>query len=152
MISFRTSTLSLLLIGITAVLPAAEPQSGNGAIEVQAGQTVYFQLADSTPDRNSAVVRVENPHRDYGLVKLTFETGADGTGTLRIHNGYSDALALQMNEACPPQNMQALVRILRPGSDSTSQWPASVTRVVLCNLRLMGAQAASPPSLPSDRH
>ena len=133
--SSKTRALALLLIGIPAAIPAAESSRDNGTIEIALGETVYFQLLDSMSIKPGPAVRVENPNRDYLVVKATLEVGEGGTRRLSIRNGYDGSLGFSMNAACPPDNKPGLVHFLSPPA-AVLQLPASVTKVVLCGFSI----------------
>jgi len=133
-----TRVLLLLLIGASGAITAAESAAEARAIDIPAGATVYFQLLDSASGNISPVIRVENPNRDYFVVRAVLDADAR---TLRIHNGYEDALSLAMNAACPPANKVGIRFIIKPGAEAAVQLAASTTKVVLCEFRTMGRQA-----------
>lgn len=141
-----TRVLRLLVMAGAGTLFAAE-SAIDRAIEVPAGQTVYFQLTDTTPGRPAPVVRVEDPNRSYAVVKATLEVVA-GMARFRIRNGYDDALALQMDAACSSQGSPALVLILRSGAEAVMQVRASATKITLCNMHLVAGYSPQPLFVP----
>lgn len=134
---------AVALLLACAAITASATESPAAVLEVPAGTTVYFQLADSTPGKPGPVIRVEQPNRDYGLVKASFEVAVDGTGKLTIRNGYEDTVALALNEGCPPQPKPHVLLLVRPGIEVPVTVASSTRKVVLCEISLMSQKMMS---------
>jgi hypothetical protein len=139
--------LSLLLTGSCLVTLAAEPEPDPGVIETLLGQTSWFQFVSSTPTgRPEPVVRVQNPNRDYLVVKVTFEAGeVGGKNRIRVRNGYDEAVMFKMDDGCrhltdpkseTPDAAHLMIGV-RPAGEFSWEAPVSVGKIVMCDFTLV---------------
>lgn len=140
----KTCAPALLLICTCRVASAAEPDLKAGAIETRLGETTYIQLTDTTPSgRPSATVRVQNPNRDYSVIRIVFDIASTGTkNRLRVRNGYDHAIYFAMGNACekaidspPGQGQKFVYRLVGalPGEEMTMEVQDPKHTVIMCD-------------------
>jgi hypothetical protein len=134
-----TRVLAVLLLAATSELSAAESTANTRSIEISPGETVFLQLTNSLSFEVGPIVRVDNPNRDYSLVKATFEVDGDGAGKLKLRNGYDETLSFQMNEACASAGTSGVLTTLRPGVEAVLPIGAPAKKIVVCNFALIRA-------------
>lgn len=134
-----TRVLAVLLIAATSEFSAAESTTNARSVEISPGETVFFQLTNSLSFEIGPIARVDNPNRDYSLVKATFEVDGNGAAKLKLRNGYDETLSFQMYEACASPGTSGVMATLRPGVEAVWTIQAPTKTIVLCNFALMRA-------------
>jgi hypothetical protein len=137
LVGITQRTLCVFLLWAASVASAAESETASPFIELSLGETAYVHLMSSTPTgRPVAAMRVDNPNRNYSIVKLTFETGENGgKHRLRVNNGYDHPIFFatmcpRSADLLPPRHV--LVGAA-PGREASVEVPLSITKLSLCD-------------------
>jgi len=139
--------LSVMLCGAALALSAAESAPREGTFEAPVGGTTYLQLSSTAlTGRPTAVIRVDDPNREYDVLRIIVEPGAPGAGTrLKVRNGYSAGVLFAMNAACleevepepaRPGRTPHLMVGVRSGLEVSVTLPAPVNSVLFCDFTL----------------
>ena len=128
------------LAGVALATSAGEPNVNHDAIEVSLGETAYLQLTSNTPTVTPiAAVRVQDPKRDYLVIKVTFEAGDTGTRhNLVVRNGYDQSVffATECQQSTTSDRSDHVRKGVPPGVEVRMEIPPSTTKISLCDFTL----------------
>ena len=131
------SAIASFLVGLSLATSAAQPAPKRDTIEISLGETTYVQLSSSTPTgRPVRAIQVQDPNRDYYVIKFTFEAGPDGARHyLNVRNGYDEQVFF--SQACSQSSTSdgsiSLMAGAPPGREVRIQISPSTTKLSLCD-------------------
>jgi hypothetical protein len=142
-----TRAYAVLFAGLSASVLAAEPNIDAHMIEMSVGETIYFQLTNSVPgSKPSPVVRVQDPKRDYSVIRVTFKAGENrGKRTMTVRNGYDAFVFFAINEGClhytePSSAKSTEATYLKvgapPGKETSMPIATSSMTLVMCDFTI----------------
>jgi hypothetical protein len=142
-----TRVYAVLFAGLSASVLAAEPNTDAHMIEMSVGETIYFQLTNSVPgNKRSPVVRVQDPKRDYSVIRVTFKAGENRDElTMTVRNGYDAFVFFAINEGChqytgPSSAKSTETTYLKvgapPGKETSMPIATSSMTLVMCDFAI----------------